>query len=87
LASAPKRLQPEPLHLIAEPPHARVVTRDGIVVQMPLQHLKRLQPEPVHLIAEPPHARVITRDGIVVQMHLQHLTSGLRFAWRRARRL
>ena len=39
LASSPKRLKPEPPHLIAEPPRARVVTRDGIVVQMPLQHL------------------------------------------------
>jgi hypothetical protein len=39
LASSPERPKPERPYLIAEPPHARVVTRDGIVVQMPLQHL------------------------------------------------
>jgi hypothetical protein len=32
LATSPKRPEPEPAHRIAEPPHDRVVTRDGVVV-------------------------------------------------------
>jgi hypothetical protein len=32
LTASPKRREPEPAHRIAEPPHARVVTRDGVVV-------------------------------------------------------
>src|SRR5262245_22361537 len=35
----PERLEPEPPHLVAEPPYARVIARDRVVVQMPLQHL------------------------------------------------
>src|SRR5260370_8943361 len=39
LAASPERCEPEPLHLVEEPPQARVVTRDCEVVQMPFQHL------------------------------------------------
>src|ERR1700731_1259328 len=39
LAAPPERCEPEPLHLVEEPPQARVVTRDREVVQMPFQHL------------------------------------------------
>src|SRR5215471_12964423 len=39
LTAALERREPEPLHLIEEPPQARVVTRDCEVVQMPFQHL------------------------------------------------
>src|ERR1700681_4269078 len=38
LAAPLERREPEPLHLVEEPPQARVVTRDCEVVQMPLQH-------------------------------------------------
>ena len=33
-----ERREPEPLHLVEEPPQVRVVTRDNEVVQMPFQH-------------------------------------------------
>ena len=39
LAAPPERREPEPPHLIEEPPKARVVARDCEVVQMPFQHL------------------------------------------------
>src|SRR5216684_3262218 len=39
LAAPLERCEPEPLHLVEEPPQARVVTRDSEVVQMPFQHL------------------------------------------------
>src|SRR5437660_3397642 len=39
LAASLERCEPEPLHLVEEPPQARVVTRDREVVQMPFQHL------------------------------------------------
>ena len=39
LAAPLERCEPEPLHLVEEPPQARVVTRDCKVVQMPFQHL------------------------------------------------
>src|SRR5712671_5597372 len=39
LAAPLERCQPEPLHLVEEPPQARMVTRDSEVVQMPFQHL------------------------------------------------
>ena len=39
LAAPLERREPEPLHLVEEPPQARVVTRDCEVVQMPFQHL------------------------------------------------
>src|SRR5262245_18765826 len=39
LAAPLERREPEPLHLVEEPPQARVVARDCEVVQMPLQHL------------------------------------------------
>jgi hypothetical protein len=39
LAASLERFEPEPLHLVEEPPQARVVTRDCEVVQMPFQHL------------------------------------------------
>src|SRR5262249_28873015 len=39
LAAPPERCEPEPLHLVEEPPQARVITRDCEVVQMPFQHL------------------------------------------------
>jgi hypothetical protein len=39
LAAPLERCEPEPLHLVEEPPQARVVTRDCEVVQMPFQHL------------------------------------------------
>ena len=34
-----ERCEPEPLHLVEEPPQARVVARDCEVVQMRFQHL------------------------------------------------
>src|SRR6202007_2508907 len=46
-----ERREPEPLHLVEEPPQARVVTRDCEVVQMPFQHLF--------------HPRTGFRDGVV----------------------
>src|SRR3981189_1182561 len=39
LAAPLERCEPEPLHLVEEPPLARVVARDCEVVQMPFQHL------------------------------------------------
>src|SRR5437867_6577177 len=39
LAAPLERCEPEPLHLVEEPPQARVVARDSEVVQMPFQHL------------------------------------------------
>jgi hypothetical protein len=39
LAASLERCKPEPLHLVEEPPQARVVTRDSEVVQMSFQHL------------------------------------------------
>src|ERR1039458_4261926 len=39
LAPPPGRREPEPLHLVEEPPQARVIARDCEVVQMPSQHL------------------------------------------------
>src|ERR1700688_1513926 len=39
LAAPLERCEPEPLHLVEEPPQARVVTRDSEVVQVPFQHL------------------------------------------------
>src|SRR6266566_7401733 len=39
LAAPLERCKPEPLHLVEEPPQARVVARDSEVVQMPFQHL------------------------------------------------
>src|SRR5262249_4311607 len=30
LAAPPERLEPEPPHLVAEPPHARVIARDRV---------------------------------------------------------
>jgi hypothetical protein len=45
LAAPLERCEPEPLHLVEEPPQARVVTRDCEVVQMPFQHL--FHPSPV----------------------------------------
>src|SRR5260370_16912155 len=39
LAASLERCEPEPLHLVEEPPQARVVTRDREVVQIPFQHL------------------------------------------------
>src|SRR6516225_876715 len=39
LAAPLERREPEPLHVVEEPPQARVVTRDCEVVQMPFQHL------------------------------------------------
>ena len=65
LTPAPKRLEPEPPHLIAEPPQTRVVARDGVVVQMPLQHLL--------------HSSSSLRDGVVhtfAQLHLDRLELG-----------
>src|SRR3981189_497136 len=41
LAAPLERCEPEPLHLVEEPPQARVVARDSEVVQMPFQHLFR----------------------------------------------
>ena len=38
LAASLERCEPEPLHLVEEPPQTRVVTRDCEVVQMPFQH-------------------------------------------------
>jgi hypothetical protein len=39
LAAPLERCEPEPLHLVEEPPQVRMVTRDSEVVQMPFQHL------------------------------------------------
>src|SRR5229473_5737223 len=39
LAAPLERCEPKPLHLVEEPPQARVVTRDREVVQMPFQLL------------------------------------------------
>src|SRR4030081_823102 len=39
LAAPLEGREPEPPHLVEEPPQARVVTRDSEVVQMPSQHL------------------------------------------------
>jgi len=39
LAASLERCEPEPLHLVEEPPQARMITRDSEVVQMPFQHL------------------------------------------------
>src|ERR1700726_2379942 len=51
LAASLERCEPEPLHLVEEPPQARVVTRDCEVVQMPFQH--------------PFHPSTGFRDGVV----------------------
>src|SRR6202163_811314 len=39
LAASLERCEPEPLHLVEEPPQARVVTREREVAQMRFQHL------------------------------------------------
>src|SRR5258708_35833242 len=39
LAAPLERREPEPVHLVEEPPQARGVSRDSQVVQMPSQHL------------------------------------------------
>ena len=39
MAAPPERHEPEPSHLVEEPPQARVVARDCEVIQMPFQHL------------------------------------------------
>src|SRR5262252_815955 len=65
LAASPERLEPEPAHLVAKPPQARVIARDRVVVQMPLQHLL--------------HPRSGLRDGIMhalAQLHLDRLELG-----------
>src|SRR5262245_22815681 len=65
LAAPPERLEPEPPHLVEEPPQARIVARDGEVVQMPLQHL--------------PHPSSGLHDGVVhrsAQLHLDRLELG-----------
>src|SRR6202043_795728 len=65
LAAPLERREPEPLHLVEEPPQARVVTRDCEVVQMPLQHLF--------------HPNAGFRDGVVhflAQLYLDSLHLG-----------
>src|SRR5262245_25588636 len=65
LAASPERFEPKPPYLVTEPPQARVIARDRVVVQMPLQHL--------------PHPRSGLRDGVVhnlAQLHLDRLELG-----------
>src|SRR5215467_11463262 len=65
LAASLQRLEPAPSHLVAEPPQARVIARDCVIVQMPLQHLL--------------HPRSGCRNGVVhtlAQLHLDCLELG-----------
>src|SRR5260370_30564066 len=77
LAAPPERCEPEPLHLVEEPPQARVVARDSEVVQMPFQHLfhpstgfrdgvvhypAQLDLDPQELVSHPVLDRLATDD-------------------------
>ncbi len=62
LAAPPKRAEPVPTSLGKEPPQARIISRHGVVVQVPYEH--PLQPCPG------------VRDGVVqspAQFHLDCL--------------
>src|SRR5437016_9286457 len=68
LAAPLERCEPEPLHLVEEPPQARVVARDSEVVQMPFQHL--FHPSPgfrdgvVHYPAQLDHGRTTAPESL-----------------------
>src|ERR1700694_1098026 len=79
--------EPEPLHLVEEPPQARVVTRDCEVVQMPLQHL--FYPDAGFRDGVVPFLAQLFLDGLHLGSHtlLDRLApddEGAPFAWSRA---
>src|SRR5271169_6192037 len=67
LAASLERCAPEPLHLVEEPPQARMVTRDSEVVQMPFQHL--FHPSPVLAMG----SCIFLRNSILIASRLARI--------------